>query len=126
MRARALLALLAAALLSGCDRRASAPADAAPSSAPAAAPEPTLSARRPTRRYLLVRNEARCEVYRVDPDGVSPATPTPCPNDLLPGERIRIVGMVCMREGGDPGRVLPVVCPDPLTNMEKRDRGLLK
>ena len=49
------------------------------------------------------------------------ARTTPCPLDLQVGERIRIAGKTCLRESGDPARVLPVVCPDPLTNLEKRD-----
>jgi hypothetical protein len=29
--------------------------------------------------------------------------------------------MTCLREGSSPERREPVVCPDPLTNQEKRD-----
>jgi len=57
----------------------------------------------------------------VDGDQVSAPQPTPCPPDLLPGERIRIAGLTCLREGSSPERREPVVCPDPLTNQEKRD-----
>jgi hypothetical protein len=54
---------------------------------------------------------------------VSAPTTTPCPPDLHVGERIRIVGMTCTREADAPERDQPVVCPDPLTNLERRDRG---
>ena len=89
-------------------------------------PDPAASARRPARRYYLARTDARCEIYRVDEQGVSPTTPTPCPADLQIGERIRIAGKTCLRESSDAERALPVVCPDPLTNKEKRDLGLLR
>lgn len=113
----ALAAILLA--LAGCHDRGAAPSAGAPSAseAPPAAP----SARRPTRRYYLGRTENRCEVFSVDHDEMSPPDPTPCPPDLLPGERIRIAGKTCIREGSDPDRREPVVCPDPLTNREKRD-----
>jgi hypothetical protein len=89
--------------------------------APAPEPSSIPSARRPTRRYYLERTAARCEIYSEDPDGGSPRVQTPCPSDLQVGEKIRIAGKTCMRDTGDPARVLPVVCPDPLTNREKRD-----
>jgi hypothetical protein len=49
--------------------------------------------------------------------------PTPCPLFLEVGERIRVAGKTCVREGGGPDRTEPVVCPDPLTNFEIHDRG---
>jgi hypothetical protein len=118
---------LALCLLAACADGGPAPA---PSAAPMLAlsssyrppPNPAETARRPTRRFYLGRTEARCEVYAADPDGTSPATPTPCPPDLSPGERIRIAGKVCMRESDDPDRQKPVVCPDPLTDFEQRVR----
>jgi hypothetical protein len=117
-------ALLAAALsLAGCHDRAG-PAARASASAPE--PDAMPSARRPARRYYLEHKPARCEVIRVDEEGTSTPIPTPCPVDLLVGERLRIVGKTCLRESQDPERVEPVVCPDPLTNKEKRDLGLLK
>jgi hypothetical protein len=82
-----------------------------------------LSARRPARRYYLAHTAERCEVYSVDPAGTTPPSPTPCPPDLRVGERIRIAGKSCFREGDDARRVEPVVCPDPLTNLEKKDLG---
>lgn len=120
-------ALLPAALLAlaACQDRG-APAPAPSATASAATPDPAASARRPARRYFLARTTSRCEIYRVDEAGISPATTTPCPADLLVGERIRVAGMTCVRESSDPERVEPVVCPDPLTNKEKRDLGLLE
>jgi hypothetical protein len=88
-------------------------------SPPASAPR----ARRPTRRFYLGRTEARCEVYFVDGDVFSVPESTPCPLDLLPGERMRIAGRTCMRESSDQAREIPVVCPDALTNREKIERG---
>jgi hypothetical protein len=91
--------------------------------------EPVVSARRPVRRYYLARTASRCEFFFVDPDHTSTRSSTPCPPDLRVGERIRIAGKTCMREGteADAGpeadRVQPVVCPDPLTELEKRERG---
>ena len=120
MRALAAVALLCAI---GCgDSKAPAPVARATASPPPAAP----SARRPARRYYLSRTSSRCEIYRVDEAGVSPPDETPCPVDLHIGESIRIVGKTCQRESQDLTRVEPVVCPDPLTNKEKRDLGLLK
>lgn len=117
------VALLA---LAAChDRGAPAPA---PSTSPSAAadPDPAPSARRPARRYYLARTASRCEIYRIDEAGISPSLVTPCPMDLQIGERIRIAGKTCVRESSDAERVEPVVCPDPLTNKEKRDLGLIK
>jgi hypothetical protein len=79
--------------------------------------------RRPIRRYYLAHTDERCEVYSVEGDAISSPTPTPCPGDLLVGERIRIAGKTCIREGTrDVERQVPVVCPDPLTNRERDDR----
>jgi hypothetical protein len=94
-----------------------------PAVAASASPEALPSARRPARRYFLVRTAERCEIYSVDPTGTTPAAPTPCPDSIKVGERIRITGMTCLRESDDPERVQPVVCPDPLTSLERRDRG---
>ncbi len=116
----AALACLALALPGCTDRRPPPPAPTATASA-TEAPAPAASARRPARRYYLAHTAARCEVYAVDPDRVSPSIVTPCPVDLQIGERIRIAGKTCLREGGGADRVEPVVCPDPLTGFEKKD-----
>jgi hypothetical protein len=119
---RVALLLLACGLSAGCRRHAEETAGAdAGGSAPteASAPAP----RRPSRRYYLANLASHCEVYRVDEMDVTEPVPTPCPQDLKPGERIRIAGMTCTRESEERERQVPVVCPDPLTNQEKRDRA---
>ncbi|MDI1432917.1 hypothetical protein [Polyangium sorediatum] len=105
--------LLLAALLPACrggesTDAAAPPPETPPSAAPSAAPP-----RRPTTRHYLARTAERCEVYSVDRDAVSPATRTPCPPDLHVGERIRVMGKSCMREGSTERRQ-PVVCPGAL------------
>jgi hypothetical protein len=118
---------LALCLLAACADAGPPPApSSAPSSSYTPPPDPAKAARRPTRRFYLGRTDARCEVYAADPDGTTPATSTPCPPDLAPGERIRIAGKVCMRESDDPSRRQPVVCPDPLTDFEQRVRPSAK
>jgi hypothetical protein len=115
---RAALALVLGAL-AGCQGSGD---DAAPAEVASAAPLPTAAApRRPTRRHYLARTAERCEVYSVDLDLVSPAERTVCPQELQIGERIRIAGKTCMREGR-PERTQPVVCPGALMKAEERDR----
>jgi hypothetical protein len=92
-----------------------------PAASASASAAPVAPPRRPTRRYFFARTESLCEVYSVDGEQTSVAVEFPCPVDLLAGERIRIVGKTCMRETADPERREPVVCPDPLTNLEKSD-----
>jgi hypothetical protein len=118
MRPGVLSALLALAACS--DRH---PPPPAPASSAAPDPEPASSARRPTRRYYLARTAARCEIFFADPGHVSPPEPTPCPQFLEVGERVRLAGKACFREGGDPDRVEPCVCPVPLMDFERRDRS---
>lgn len=120
-RAQLLVAMAAAAL--GC-----AP-DPAPAPMPSSSAAPAASAaaadppRRPTKRWLMARTPARCEVYSVEGEALSPAEAAPCPRYLEVGERIRLAGKTCMREGSaDPARLVPVVCPDPLTAAEEADR----
>jgi len=126
---RSALAALSLTLAAACHDRGGAPpasSAALPASAASEAPSAAASARRPTRRYFLGRTQNRCEVFWVEGDEVSTPQSTPCPPDLLPGERIRIAGKTCLREGSDPERREPVVCPDPLTNQEKRDLAARK
>jgi hypothetical protein len=118
-RAAALaLALATVTTTGGCGVKKSAGAGPAVSASAA----PPVTARRPTRRYYLSRTGDRCEVYSVDKDEFSEPQKTPCPQELEPGERFRITGRTCIRESTDPLREVPVVCPDPLTNLEKHDR----
>ena len=92
--------------------------------AASAAPEPVFSARRPSRHYYLARTAAtRCELYFADPGSFSQPQPVTCPLILEVGERIRTAGKTCVREGGSPDRVEPVVCPNPLLDFEKHDRA---
>lgn len=119
MAGAGLLALLNAACQ---DRGGALPAPSVEASAEPA-PDAGSSARRPTRRYYLGRSQVRCEIFWVDGDQVSSPSPTLCPADLQPGERIRLAGKTCMREGSDPDRREPVVCPEHLTLQEARERA---
>lgn len=115
---RALAGLLLALVLAACD--------AAPAAAPApsaSAPAPELAARRPARRYFVGRTASRCELYRVDEQGIGQGTWVPCPQDLEIGERIRLAGQTCLRESSVHDRVEPVVCPGAMTDLELADRA---
>ena len=85
-------------------------------------PFPALSVNRPTIRFYMEPVGERCVVFGKDGDAETAREDAPCPADLLPSERLRIVGMTCLREG-EQARTLPVVCPDPLTNLEKAYRA---
>jgi hypothetical protein len=116
------IALLAPVFsLCACQKAETDPAAGVDRAVEDASPPEALSARRPTRRYYAAHTRDGCEVYSIDGDRVSSRTPIPCPQDFLVGERIRLAGSTCMREGDREPR--PVVCPDPLTNLEKVDRG---
>jgi hypothetical protein len=123
VRAGAVVSLTLALALAGCKGRDQPAPAAAASVDEGSGAIPAVSARRPARRYFLARQGAHCEIFFSDPEKESPVRSTPCPLDLQVGERIRIAGRTCLREGGPPERVVPVVCPDPLTNLEKRERG---
>lgn len=87
-----------------------------------ALPVPDLSARRPTVRFLMERTTDRCEVYWVDGAESSKHADAPCPEEMLLGEKLRLSGMTCILESATEDRRVPVVCPDPLTNLEKAYR----
>lgn len=115
-----------AAGVGGC-RGDEAEGDAAPGSAPSASAAASASAsagpRRPSRRYYMGRTkEERCEVYTVEGDVITPRGTAPCPVSIEVGERIRLTGPVCMREGTK-GREQPVVCPGELFLTERDDRA---
>ncbi len=120
---RALGPMILGAAVAGCEAQTSVTTVAGPgpsaSASASSAPRPPL--RRPTRRYVFARTANRCEVYSVDGEQVSVPESFPCVGDLNPGESIRIAGKTCTRESPDVDRREPVVCPDPLTNLEKRD-----
>lgn len=99
------------------------------------APEPTAEpawnpvVRRPGWRFVFEKTGERCVVLRIeDNERVILGEEAACPVDLQVGERIRLTGRACIREGPDATRILPVVCPDPLTNAERdflTEKGLL-
>ncbi|MEZ4295102.1 MAG: hypothetical protein R3B70_08990 [Polyangiaceae bacterium] len=120
-RSAALLALAFASLLVGCAAdKPELPPEAAPGASASAAP----AARRPTRRFYLARALNRCEIFAEDGQDRTEPFSTPCPEYMQVGERIRIAGKTCILENkAQPDREKPVVCPDPLTRFEKRERG---
>jgi len=120
--ARALaLALVTAASPLGCDDGAVAPPAAEVS---AVAPPAASAPRRPARRYYVARTSERCEIFAQDGEERSEPFYTPCPEYMLIGERIRVVGKTCTLENkAQPEREKPVVCPDPLTRFEKEERA---
>lgn len=120
MRGRLSGAALVALILSGCRERIGAPPGPP---AEQATPAPTSSARRPQRHYYLGRVQSRCDMFWVDGGEVSPPTMVVCPADLLPGERIRLAGKTCLREGSNKERSEPVVCPIPLLEHEAAERA---
>ncbi len=82
--------------------------------------------RRPEQRFFLARSGHRCWVYWQRADERSKPRLVRCPRDLLPGERIRLAGRTCLREGGDEARRVPVRCPGELLTAERlyrRDAG---
>lgn len=99
------------------------------------APEPTSEpawnpvVRRPGWRFVYEKTGERCVVLRIDDnERITRGEEAACPVDLQVGERIRLAGRTCIREGPDTTRILPVVCPDPLTNAERdflTEKGLL-
>ena len=119
----ALALALSVGVLGSCKRESNDPPPEPVGSASAELPAGTEPPRRPTKRWYMARTQERCEVYSVDGEVVSSPTAAPCPRYLEVGERIRIAGKTCIREGSpDSARQVPVVCPDPLTNAEKQDR----
>ena len=116
-------AMILGGVIAGCDAQTSVTtvAGPGPSASASAAGEPKPPLRRPTRRYFFARTANHCEVYSVDGEQVSASESFPCVADLNPGESLRIVGKTCTRESPDADRREPVVCPDPLTNFEKKD-----
>lgn len=77
--------------------------------------------RRPARRYYMTRTDKRCEVYSVEGDVISSPTLALCPQSIEVGERIRLAGLSCLREGRA-DREQPVVCPMDLMAAEQEGR----
>lgn len=125
---RRLARWLAPALLAGaaaCQGDAGSHGAGAPSgdAGAALAAEGAPAPRRPTRHYHLRRTDDGCELFWIDGDLVSASQEVVCPADLQVGERLRLTGRTCMRESAQtPARAVPVICPIPLTNLEKADR----
>jgi len=85
-------------------------------------PDIAMSAQRPTVRFYMERTSDRCSIYSLDGVVKSAVKDDACPEDLKLGERIRIAGMTCTREGESPDRSLPVVCPAALIRFERAAR----
>lgn len=118
-RAVALVFLL---MLGACNEQPASPKDEhSPLSTMPAGNSSALLPRRPLQRYFLAKTaEDRCEVYIVSGDTVIPKWKTHCPPLLDVGERIRLAGRACMREG-KPDREIPVMCPSDLIYAERED-----
>lgn len=76
-------------------------------------------ARRPEVEFYLQKVGDRCEVYDEVLGVKGVGKDAACPAEMLLGERLQIVGMVCMLQSAEPSRRLPTVCPDSLTNFER-------
>lgn len=99
--------------LAACSRVES--SDAGPPVDTITLPKIVMSASRPTRRYFVERTSDRCSVYFEDAGQRSKSADVPCVQDLLLGERIRVVGATCIREASSESRSIPVMCPNELS-----------
>lgn len=95
------------------------PSDAGPPVDTITLPRIVMSAARPTRRYFVERTSDRCSVYFEDGGQRSKIEDAPCVQDLLLGERIRVVGATCIREASSESRSIPVMCPNELSRFLK-------
>lgn len=121
--ALAFFALLGAACNGGDEASGGEGANSADAGAlDAAAGSADAGPRRPRLRYYMARTAERCEVYTVVADAITPRGTAPCPAYIEVGERIRLAGFTCQREG-TPGREQPVVCPSELLLAERDDRA---
>ncbi len=120
---RGALVLAVSVALAGCGRDAIGLGPAATDTL--ALPDIAMSARRPSEHFYMERTSDRCSIYALD--GVVKTAPRdePCPEDLLFGERIRIAGMTCVREGETADRRVPVVCPGSLLRFERAFRAAI-
>lgn len=117
VRARVGRAAGAVALLAGCG--SSEATDAGPPVDTIALPRIVMSANRPTKRFFIERTSDRCTVYFEEGGARSAGEDAPCVQDLLLGERIRLVGSTCVREASSEGRSIPVMCPNELGRFVK-------
>lgn len=88
--------------------------------------------RRPPWTFTFEKTGPRCTIFRTDAgERKTKIDEAACPVDMEVGERYRLAGKTCLREGGGPAREVPVTCPDSLTNAEidfleeKRKKGEL-
>jgi hypothetical protein len=80
-----------------------------------ALPRIAMSAKRPAKRFFVERTSDRCSVYFEEGGQRSPSEDVPCVQDLLLGERIRLLGSTCVREASSENRSIPVMCPNELS-----------
>ncbi|MBI4953223.1 MAG: hypothetical protein HY908_14415 [Myxococcales bacterium] len=99
--------------------------DAGPAERLPDAVEPAITVpapRRPAVSYYLLQVGGRCFLYTEQAEERATRREELCPRDLRDGERIRLVGHTCMREGGGPDREMPVRCPKGMIFTEHADR----
>lgn len=105
--------IVVAGFATGCTPTES--SDAGPPVDSIALPRIEMSAKRPSKRYFVERTSDRCSVYFEENGQRSPSADAPCVQDLLLGERIRLVGSTCVREASTDTRSIPVMCPNELS-----------
>lgn len=105
------------AITSGCAETEA--ADAGPPVDTIALPRIAMSAKRPSKRFYVERTSDRCSVYFEENGQRSPGEDAACVQDLLLGERIRLVGSTCTREASSESRSVPVMCPNELSRFIK-------
>lgn len=124
--------LLVAFVLLGCDEDppaaandgVSAPASSALAVATSASPDESLGlrpGRRPAKSYILAHGATECVVYWEEGDRRSKTLEVRCPRELERGERIRLSGRVCFRQGNSRERDEPVRCPVDLVDLQRSD-----
>lgn len=117
--------------VAGCDRDEPSPGAGGPSSFDATSSAEVgddgavglRSARRPARRYVLAHGAEHCIIYWEHGDERSEPIEVRCPREVRSGERIRLSGRVCFREGQSRERDAPVRCPTDLIAAERADRA---
>ncbi len=99
---------------------------------PTAEPAWNPEVRRPPWTFTFEKTGPRCTIFRIDAgERKTKIDDAACPVDMELGERYRLAGRTCLREGGGPSREVPVTCPDALTNAEiefledKKQKGQL-
>lgn len=85
-----------------------------------ALPRIAMSAKRPSKRFFVERTSDRCTVYFEEDGRRSPGEDAPCVQDLLLGERIRLLGSTCVREASSESRSIPVMCPNELARFVRQ------